>query len=267
MQRIPVESSDLVSVGYDPKTRVLEIEFKENRLYQYLEVETDIYERFMRADSYGQYFFANINGRYRYSRVRQVGEETAKPGILAFVTGNSGKVRGLSFACEPLGIEFEQLDLPVDEIQSHDLEDIAVKKAKQAYRLAGRSVLVNDTFWGILALKGFPGAYMSYVADWFKPEDFLALLSGKNDRTVSCTDTLVYYDGQRSKVFSKTYYGKLAEEPRGNGVSIDQLVVMDGQTKTNAELTAQGRSGIPTEDGIYQEFAKWYNLQRRLRKV
>jgi hypothetical protein len=38
MDRVSVTSSDLVSVGYDITTNTLEIEFKENRIYQYYNV-------------------------------------------------------------------------------------------------------------------------------------------------------------------------------------------------------------------------------------
>ncbi|HEV7453763.1 MAG TPA: non-canonical purine NTP pyrophosphatase [Candidatus Saccharimonadales bacterium] len=268
MQRLPVDSSDIVSVGYDPKTRLLEIEFKEGRIYEYPDVEPETYRLFMKADSYGQFFLSSINGHYRYNRIDKDGRKQAGPQSLAFVTGNARKVRDLQTALAPFHIEAEQLDLPVDEIQSHDPEAVVLAKAKDAFRLAGRPVAVNDTFWNILALRGFPGAYMSYVADWFKPEDFLKLLQDKTDRTVIGTDTLVYYDGDRSKVFSQNHTGTIATEPRGKGASIDQLLIINGETKTVAEVHEQeGRSCIDPDNNIWHDFAKWYNMQRRLGKV
>ena len=69
MKRTPVDSTDLVSVGYDPVERILEVEFKGNRVYQYLEVPRDIAEGLLKAASYGQYFYAHITAYYRYRRV------------------------------------------------------------------------------------------------------------------------------------------------------------------------------------------------------
>lgn len=268
MQRLPVDSSDIVSIGYDEKQRVLEIEFKENRIYQYQDVEPDIYERFTRTDSYGEYFYAHINKHYRYKRVESVGSESGKTVKLALVTGNPMKAEIFGPIAEAAGIEFETLDLPVDEIQSHDAQKITLHKAKQAYKLAGRPVLVNDAFWNILALRGFPGAYMSYVNGWLKPEDFLALMKGKADRTVIRTHSLGYCDGKRTKLFSKDYTAVIAEEPRGKGSSFDQIIVSAGQTRTNAEIwEAEHKSSIEPEDSVWADFAKWYNLQRRLGKV
>ena len=268
MQRLPVDSSDIVSVGYDPKARILEIEFKEGRIYEYLEVDSETYRLFTKADSYGQYFLGSINGHYRYNRIDKDGKKQGTPQALAFVTGNARKLRDLQMALEPFKFEVEQLNLPIDEIQSHDPEAVAIAKAKAAYKIAGRPVVVNDTFWNILALRGFPGAYMSHISDWFKPEDFLKLLEDKTDRTVIGTDTLVYYDGDRTKIFTQNHSGKIADEPGGNGVSFSQVLIIDGETKTVAEVSEQeGRSCIDPDNNIWRDFAKWYNLQRRLGKV
>jgi XTP/dITP diphosphohydrolase len=268
MQRIPVDSSDVVSVGYDAKTRVLEIEFGGGRIYQYTDVPADVHERFMRADSPGTYFNTFVNAHYRYHRADEREGNRETPEAVGFVTGNARKFRDFELACAEFHIKAEQLKLPVDEIQGHDAETIAIHKAKEAYRLAGRPVVVNDAYWNILALRGFPGAYMAYMVGWLKAEDWLALMQSKQDRTIGCTDTLVYYDGKRSKVFSGVVWGKITEEARGEGISLDQVVVINGQTRTIAEIeNANGTSSIDIKDSIWYEFAKWYNMQRRLRKV
>jgi non-canonical purine NTP pyrophosphatase (RdgB/HAM1 family) len=266
MQRLPVDSTDLVSIGYDESSRTLEIEFKENRIYQYHEVTPDIYKGFMKADSYGQYFYAFVNGHYRYKRVKDEPAE-AKPAAVAFVTGNASKFKRMQEACEPLGVAVEQLDLPVDEIQSHDPQKIAQAKAKLAYKLAKRPVVVTDVFWNILALRGFPGAYMSYVAEWLKPEDFLALMANKKDRTVMCTRTLIYFDGKKSKVFNHDMIGTMVDAPRGTGNSIEQIVVPPGETRTVAELDAAGLPVMDPAASPYHAFAKWYHMQQRMRLV
>jgi len=268
MQRIPVESSDIVAIGYDEKERILEIEFKENRIYRYIDVEASIYDRFLKADSYGQYFYAFINGHYRYKRLEQNGEPTARQ-PLAFVTGNKRKFQDMCAACQPHGIDIEQVILPVDEIQSHDPEKIAVHKAKEAFRLARRPVVVNDAFWNIIALKGFPGAFMSYMNDWLKAEDLLRLMEGKADRTSICIETLVYYDGKRSKIFNQTYTGKIIAEVRAGFQPIAQVTVIDGDTQTIGEIidANNGRYHGTFEENLWQDFAKWYKMQQRLKLV
>lgn len=69
MERKPVSSSNIASIGYDEATSTLEIEFLNNSIYQYFDVPQHIYQGLMNADSHGQYLAQNIKGVYRYSKV------------------------------------------------------------------------------------------------------------------------------------------------------------------------------------------------------
>ncbi len=71
MERIPVESSDLASVWYDPETAVLEIEFKNRGIYKYSGVPQSVYDGLMNAASKGKYFHRYIkNSGYPCSKIR-----------------------------------------------------------------------------------------------------------------------------------------------------------------------------------------------------
>lgn len=70
MNRTPVESSMIVSVGYDPVADILEVEFTSGHVYQYGEISQETYRELMAADSKGQYFHAHILNQYPYVQVR-----------------------------------------------------------------------------------------------------------------------------------------------------------------------------------------------------
>jgi len=69
MNRLPVSSSDLRSVGYDSSTNTLEIEFNSGGIYQYRGVPPAIYEGLMSASSHGKYFHAHIKNVYPYTKI------------------------------------------------------------------------------------------------------------------------------------------------------------------------------------------------------
>ena len=69
INRILVTSTNLRSVGYDPNTETLEIEFRNGRIYQYDNVPTTIHDALMSAISHGEYFAANIRNNFRYRRL------------------------------------------------------------------------------------------------------------------------------------------------------------------------------------------------------
>ena len=70
IERTPVRSSALRSVGYDQEQQVLEIEFTNGAVYQYSNVPKSVYEGLMAAESHGRYFHQHVRDEsYRYQRM------------------------------------------------------------------------------------------------------------------------------------------------------------------------------------------------------
>ncbi|MCD4751965.1 MAG: KTSC domain-containing protein [Anaerolineaceae bacterium] len=70
MNRNPVVSSNIMSIGYDATRMILEIEFKGGSLYQYSNVPLDVYEGLMAAGSHGRFFATYIkNGGYPCKKI------------------------------------------------------------------------------------------------------------------------------------------------------------------------------------------------------
>jgi hypothetical protein len=63
LRRLPVESTSLESVGFDPATNQLEIEFRDGGVYRYA-VPRRIHQELMSADSLGAYFARRIRHHY-----------------------------------------------------------------------------------------------------------------------------------------------------------------------------------------------------------
>ncbi len=70
MNRQPVHSKNLESVGYDPKALRLEIEFKNGSVYQYEGVPGEMHSALMQAPSQGSFFNRNIKDRFPFQRTR-----------------------------------------------------------------------------------------------------------------------------------------------------------------------------------------------------
>jgi len=63
MKRVAVDSSTIASIGYDPKRRELEVEFRDSGdVYRYFDVSPVQYADFMAADSKGSY----LNQVFKY---------------------------------------------------------------------------------------------------------------------------------------------------------------------------------------------------------
>lgn len=68
MRCINVKSSSVKRIGYDPKNKILSVEFVDNGPYYYYEVPADVFEGLGDAQSKGEYINRNIRTRYDYSK-------------------------------------------------------------------------------------------------------------------------------------------------------------------------------------------------------
>lgn len=70
MKRENVNSTNLKSVGFDPTSLVLEVEFHSGRIYEYLDVPKNKHASLMSATSKGTYFSQQIRDKYKCRRIR-----------------------------------------------------------------------------------------------------------------------------------------------------------------------------------------------------
>lgn len=69
MNRKPVRSTNIVSIGYDSDTSVLEIEFYSREVYQYTNIPQRLFDDFMTSQSLGRYFAQNIKGKFSFRKM------------------------------------------------------------------------------------------------------------------------------------------------------------------------------------------------------
>lgn len=70
MERLPVDSSLIRSIGYDFPDSILEVELNpEGRLYRYYDVPLSVYSELMASESKGSAFNESIRDLYPYDEV------------------------------------------------------------------------------------------------------------------------------------------------------------------------------------------------------
>jgi len=69
MERMAVDSSSVRSVGYDPATSELELEFHNGRIYRYQAVPMAAYRLLLRAPSIGEFVNKQIKPRFEAKEV------------------------------------------------------------------------------------------------------------------------------------------------------------------------------------------------------
>jgi inosine triphosphate pyrophosphatase len=163
---------------------------------------------------------------------------------ITIVTGNPGKLQewqALLPKQSQLKFVIHKLDLP--EIQSMDLQAIVKDKLERAYQILKKPVIVEDVSAGLDNLHGLPGPFFKFFEEMLGPTALLQLAQKPGQpATIICT--IGYFDGHKM-LFSDGSVHATVVEPRGtNGFGFDSVILVDGQTKTNAELTADEKNRI-----------------------
>lgn len=141
-----------------------------------------------------------------------------------FATGNKGKIEEMTPFFQEKGLELEQVDVDVPEIDTLDVEDVSRRKVKDSSRKALEKgeigeddvLIVEDTGFYVESLGGFPGAEAAYFAGTAGAEKLLNLLRDEEDRSAYFkTAVAVIKDGEVN-VFTGKLEGKVPEEKTGD---------------------------------------------------
>ncbi len=69
LERQPVKSRILRSVGYDDSTKILEIEFQNGLVYQFLDVPPKVYADLIHSGEIGKYFSEKVRPKFQTKQV------------------------------------------------------------------------------------------------------------------------------------------------------------------------------------------------------
>ena len=165
---------------------------------------------------------------------------------LLFATTNKNKVPSVSRVLERYGIEVEQYDIDIPELQAESAVEIAAAKARWAFDKIGKPLMVIDSAFHIEKLKGFPGPNVKWATKQLGLEGYLRLLAlwnGEADRKCFFEDALAYMDGENNgpRIFRRRALGHLAEKVRGIATPEEKsplwrLFIPEGHEKTLAEM-------------------------------
>lgn len=180
------------------------------------------------------------------------------PRVPVFVTGRPEK----ALEAARLGFPLERVDLDLPEPQSLDPSEVAEAKARAAFEIVGRAVLVEDSGLAVEAWGGFPGALVKWLEKSAGLEGIARMLDPFPDRGARAVCAIVCFDGETISAARGVAPGSIAPAPRGTqGFGWDALFVPRGEERTFAEMS-------PAEkDRVSHRGLAWAEMARKLRRV
>lgn len=160
------------------------------------------------------------------------------------VTGSEKKAAEYRAMFPSVSIGVAHID--VDEVQSLDLEEIATKKARDAYAVLGTPVVVDDTGFFLAHWNGLPGPYIKYFEEQFLRDSLIRLLGDARDRRGSAKTCIAYCDESVQFTACGEVHGTVTEDVRGpdGAFGFDYCFIPDGYDKTFAELGVDIKNAI-----------------------
>lgn len=153
---------------------------------------------------------------------------------LTFVTGNPGKVAELR---RWLGYELPHRDIDVEELQEVDPVKVIEHKVREAYKIIGSPVLIEDVSVVCNAMGLLPGTYIKWFLQELGVPGICKMVDGFGDRSAYVKVIYCYFDGKKMELFENTVNGSIAPEPKGTGgFGWNAMFIPDGSDKTYAEL-------------------------------
>lgn len=154
---------------------------------------------------------------------------------IIFITGNQHKA---DYLAKWLGMPVAHRKVDLDEIQSLELREVVEDKARRAYEVVKKPVLVEDVALTFHALGRLPGTYIKWFLEELDTDGLCKILQGYDDRSATAAIMYGVFDGQTFHFFDAAIPGQVAETPRGElGFGWNSVFIPDGSDKTYAEMT------------------------------
>lgn len=151
-----------------------------------------------------------------------------------FITGNQHKA---DYLAKWLGLPVDHRKIDLDEIQSLDLPKIAEHKARQAYEIIKKPVLVEDVALTFRALGRLPGPLIRWFLEELGVDGLCRLVNKYDDKRAEASIVYALFDGKKLTIFASSRHGRVSPEPRGESWGWNNIFIPDGWDKTYGEMT------------------------------
>ena len=158
------------------------------------------------------------------------------------VTGNPNKLKEWRQIMPP-DVSMDIADIDLSEIQSADPEEIITDKARRAYEIAGKPVVVEDVEAGLENLNGLPGPFIKFFIKKLG-DDVLYQLAGREGEKAVISCSIAYYDGKKMLTVRGNIPGTVVAPRGANGFGFDATFMPDGETLTYAEMDDEKKNSL-----------------------
>jgi len=175
---------------------------------------------------------------------------------LLFATTNKYKIKSAELVLKKYGIKVVGEPAEITEIQASSPEEVAKDKAKKAFKIIKKPLIVMDSGLFIKPLNGFPGVYTNFVLKTLGEDGLIKLTENISPCKAYVQRMIAYTNGKETKIFFSRGHGEIISEKRGdNGINYDLIFYVPEKEKTLAEMTDENQ--VKAWGDAWNQLGKW----------
>lgn len=161
---------------------------------------------------------------------------------LTLITGNINKYNEFKNLLH-YPLKYKKIDLP--ELQDIEVANVVTQKAKEAFSLIKKPVMIEDTGLSFEQWNGLPGALIKWFLETVGTTGLLRMIdSSENRNAMALTVVGICIDGD-VQTFEGFVKGTISETPRGtNGFGWDEIFIPEGYDLTFAEMDSGTKNAV-----------------------
>lgn len=182
---------------------------------------------------------------------------------LTIITSNPGKAEEMKqwLQLDP-AITLVHKDMPLQEIQDNDIEQVAKHKALSVFERYKEPFIVEDTGIFFEAYRDFPGMYTKQLFQAIGYKGILKLT--EEDNRAYFKTVIAYMDATLPEpmLFTGMTHGKITREVGKEskpGMPYDSIFLSEGADKLNSELTPAEERQVKHRAKALREFSVFFN--------
>ncbi len=178
---------------------------------------------------------------------------------LIFVTGNKYKHVEIAKILEE-NVKLVQVKGQPEEPDLAKIEDIAVYKARQAYKKLKKPVIVEDTGVYFSEYNDFPGHLAKRIYEGIGLNGLITLVKAAKNKKGYFKSVICYKASKEEVLFSGVLRGRFLtklRKPKANRLPYEKMFVPDNYKKAVVELSLEEKNKISHRAKAARKLKKW----------
>lgn len=151
----------------------------------------------------------------------------------------------------------------IKEIQSESIIEVAEDKAKKAFDIVKKPVIVEDDGLFIEDLNEFPGVYSSFVFKTIGNKGILDLLKDNENRRAYFLSIFSFFDGKLIETFSGETTGYITTKIFPEGWGFDPIFKPENENETYGQINILKKNEISHRSKALKKLLEWYNKKNQ----